>query len=71
MEGPVPHGQTIRLKPGSEEPYIILHKNTFPGVLDRIARSNIPDYSIFLHEHWFYSALHLLTGSVLFCRERV
>lgn len=46
----VPHGQIIRLKPGTEEAYIILHKNTFPGVLDRIVKSNLSNYSIFLHE---------------------
>ena len=45
---PVPFGQIIQLKPGSEEPYIILHKNTFPSVLQRIARSNFTNYSIFL-----------------------
>lgn len=46
----VPHGQIIRLKPGTEEAYNILHKNTFPGVLERIARSNLSNYSIFFHE---------------------
>jgi cytidyltransferase-like protein len=60
MEMPVPHGQTIGLKPGSEEPYIILHKNTFPGVLDRIARSNIRNYSIFMHNR-------VLFGFYLYC----
>jgi cytidyltransferase-like protein len=47
---PLPHGQIIMLKPGSEETYIILHKNIFPGVLSRIARSNITNYSIYLHD---------------------
>jgi L-rhamnose mutarotase len=41
-------GSLIRLKPEYEERYIILHKNTFPGVLKRIYESNIRNYSIFL-----------------------
>lgn len=41
-------GGLIMLKPEFEERYIILHKYTFPGVLDRIRKSNIRNYSIFL-----------------------
>jgi L-rhamnose mutarotase len=41
-------GSLIKLKPEYEERYIILHKHTFPGVLDRIHKSNIHNYSIFL-----------------------
>lgn len=43
-------GSLIRLRPECEEQYIILHKHTFPGVLQRICRSNIRNYSIFLRE---------------------
>jgi L-rhamnose mutarotase len=41
-------GSLIKLKPEYEERYIILHKFTFPGVLERIRKSNIRNYSIFL-----------------------
>ena len=41
-------GSLIRLKPDYEERYIILHRHTFPGVLDRIRKSHIRNYSIFL-----------------------
>lgn len=57
---PLPHGQMIGLKQGAEEPYTILHKNTFPGVLERIALSNIGNYSIFMHNG-------LLFGFYLYC----
>ncbi len=45
----------IRLKPDCKEQYIILHKHTFPGVLDRIRQSNIRNYSIFLREGMLFS----------------
>ncbi|OGU34290.1 MAG: hypothetical protein A2068_13685 [Ignavibacteria bacterium GWB2_35_6b] len=41
-------GNLIKLKPEYEERYKILHKHTFPCVLDRIRKSNIRNYSIFL-----------------------
>lgn len=41
-------GSLIKVKPEYEERYKILHKHTFPGVLDRIRKSNIRNYSIFL-----------------------
>jgi len=49
------HGSLIRLRPDFEERYIILHKHTFPEVLQRIARSNIRNYSIFLAEGMLFS----------------
>lgn len=48
-------GSLIKLKPEWEERYIILHKHTFPGVLERIQKSNIRNYSIFLHEGILFS----------------
>ncbi len=48
-------GSLIKLKPEWEERYIILHKHTFPGVLDRIHNSNIRNYSIFLNEGMLFS----------------
>lgn len=49
------HTSLIKLKPEYAERYIVLHKHTFPGVLERIARSNIHNYSIFLHEDMLFS----------------
>lgn len=48
-------GSLIKLKPEWEERYIILHKHTFPGVLDRICKSNIRNYSIFLRDGMLFS----------------
>lgn len=50
-------GSLIKLKPEYEERYIILHKHTFPDVLDRIRKSNIRNYSIFLREGLLFSYL--------------
>ncbi len=47
----------IRLKPEYRERYIALHKNTFPGVLQQIARSGIRDYTIFLEGDLLFSHL--------------
>jgi L-rhamnose mutarotase len=49
------YGSLIRLRPEYEERYIILHRHTFPGVLDRIRRCNIRNYSIFLKEGMLFS----------------
>jgi cytidyltransferase-like protein len=49
------HTSLIGLKPEFAEQYIILHKHTFPEVLDRIAQSNIRNYSIFLHGNLLFS----------------
>ena len=49
------YGSLIKLKPDWEERYVILHKNTFPGVLERIRKSNIRNYSIFLHDVILFS----------------
>jgi L-rhamnose mutarotase len=49
------YGSLIKLRPGFEERYIILHKHTFPGVLKRIRDSNIQNYSIFLREGMLFS----------------
>jgi L-rhamnose mutarotase len=49
------YGSLIKLKPEWKERYIILHKHTFPGVLDRIRKSNICNYSIFLHDGMLFS----------------
>jgi L-rhamnose mutarotase len=48
-------GSLIRLKPEYEDQYIILHKHTFDGVLERIRKSNIRNYSIFLRDGILFS----------------
>ena len=48
-------GSLIRLKPEYEDRYIILHKHTFDGVLERIRKSNIRNYSIFLRDGILFS----------------
>ena len=48
-------GSLIRLKRQFEEQYIILHRYTFPGVLDRIQKCNIRNYSIFLSSGILFS----------------
>jgi L-rhamnose mutarotase len=50
-----PHGSLIRLRPEFEERYVILHKHTFPGVLERIRKCGIRNYSIFLLDGTLFS----------------
>lgn len=54
-ESQISYGSIIGLKKEFEEQYILHHKNTFPGVLNRIWLSNISDYSIFLHNGILFS----------------
>ncbi|TID15283.1 rhamnose mutarotase [Venturia nashicola] len=44
---PLRIAQIIKLKPEHADEYIKIHANVWPGVLKRIADSNIHDYSIF------------------------
>ncbi len=48
-------GSVIGLRPEFEERYVILHKHPFPEVLRRIRKSNIRNYSIFLHSGLLFS----------------
>jgi L-rhamnose mutarotase len=50
-------GSLIRIKPDYRERYIILHRHVFPAVLDRIRKSNICNYSIFLRDGMLFSYL--------------
>lgn len=43
-------GQVIGLRPEMKDKYIELHANTWPSVLERIRKSNIRNYSIYLAE---------------------
>ncbi len=56
------YGSLIGLKKEYEERYIILHKHVFPGVLDRIRKCNIHNYSIFLQNGVLFSYFEY-TGS--------
>lgn len=56
------YGSLIGLKKEYEERYIILHRNVFPGVLDRIRKCNIHNYSIFLQNGVLFSYFEY-TGS--------
>jgi L-rhamnose mutarotase len=40
----------IRLRPEKEAEYRRLHADVWPGVLDRLTRSNVRNYSIFLRD---------------------
>lgn len=42
--------QTIKLRPEYVEEYIQIHAAVWPSVLERIAKCNIQDYSIFYDE---------------------
>jgi L-rhamnose mutarotase len=44
------YSQVIKLRPEAREEYIRYHANVWPGVLDRIEKCNIRNYSIFLHD---------------------
>lgn len=48
-------GSLIKVRPEYEERYIILHRHTFPGVLERINKSIIKNYSIFLLDGMLFS----------------
>jgi L-rhamnose mutarotase len=48
-------GRLVGLKSQEEERYIIIHKQVWPGVLDRIYKSNIRNYSIFLLDNILFS----------------
>jgi L-rhamnose mutarotase len=45
----------IRLRPEKEEEYRRLHADVWPAVLERITRSNIRNYSIFLRDGLLFS----------------
>ena len=49
------YGSLIKVKSQYEERYIILHKHTFPEVLNQIHRSNIRNYSIYLKDGVLFS----------------
>lgn len=60
-------GSIIGLKPEYEERYIVLHRNTFPKVLEQIRRCNISDYTIFLRNGTLFS--HMIYSGEDFTRD--
>jgi len=51
------YASLIGLKPEFRERYIVLHRHTFPQVLQRIHASHITDYSIFLKDDLLFSRM--------------
>jgi L-rhamnose mutarotase len=51
------HAAVIRLRPEMEQEYRRLHRAVWPGVLGRLHRSNIRNYSIFLRDGLLFSYL--------------
>jgi L-rhamnose mutarotase len=48
-------GQIIRLKPSGAEKYVLLHADTWPGVLAKIKECNISNYSIFMKDNILFA----------------
>jgi L-rhamnose mutarotase len=59
-------GSLIKLRPEYEERYIILHKHVFPEVLDRIRKSNVRNYSIFLKDGILFSYFEYIGSDYTF-----
>jgi L-rhamnose mutarotase len=59
MNTPTPkprrYGMVLRVKPGKLEEYTRYHAAVWPGVLDRITRSKIANYSIYHREGWLFA----------------
>jgi L-rhamnose mutarotase len=51
----VRYGSVILLRDDHRDEYVALHKNVWPEVLEQIRRSNIVNYSIFLHDGLLFS----------------
>ena len=43
------HMQVVGLRPERKAEYLALHANVWPEVVERLALSNVTNYSIFLH----------------------
>ena len=51
------HAAVIRLREEHAEEYLRLHRDVWPGVLDRLRRSNMRNFSIFLRDGLLFSYL--------------
>lgn len=49
------YGQVIRLRAGAEAEYRRLHADVWPEVAERLRRSRIANYTIFLHDDWLFA----------------
>jgi len=52
---PVRYASVIRLRPEMEQEYRRLHLNIWPAVAERIQRSGMRNYSIFLRDGFLFS----------------
>ena len=53
-------GMVLRVKPENLEAYTRYHAAVWPGVLDRITKSRIANYSIYHREGWLFSYFEYL-----------
>ena len=49
------YGMVLRVRPEKFEEYKRLHLAVWPGVLDRITKSRIANYSIYHREGWLFA----------------
>jgi len=49
------YGMVLRVKPERFEEYKRYHRAVWPGVLERIAKSKITNYSIYHREGWLFA----------------
>lgn len=57
-------GSLIRLRREYEERYVILHRHVFPEVAERIRKSNVRNYSIFLRDGLLFSHLEYVGSDI-------
>jgi L-rhamnose mutarotase len=56
------YGQLLKLRPEHEAEYVRQHAAVWPEVLDRIHRSNIRNYSIFLKDGMLFAYFEYVGG---------
>lgn len=56
------HAAVIRLREERAEEYLRLHREVWPAVLDRLRRSNVRNFSIFLRDGVLFSYLEYVGG---------
>ena len=54
------HGEIVQLKPERVEEYVLLHRETWPGIKEKIEECNVRNYSIFMRrlpdgQHYLFS----------------
>ncbi len=58
------HASVIHVRPEREAEYRALHAAVWPAVLERISRSNIRNYSIFLRDGMLFSYFEYVGGDL-------